>query len=129
MAHVMALQQGWSTEDLTFQGIPRSLVVGHPADCCDVTVNNDIHGLIASVNGSSTSAFMWEWFTTKPFLDRGDVRFVRQQHLLRFYGTFISLMIARRSGRSPRHGHPGSSPRTHRPHVHRQRPSDRSLRI
>jgi len=58
MAHVMALQQGWSKDDLRFQ------------------VNDDIHGLIASVNDASTSAFMWEWFTTKPFLDKGDVRFI-----------------------------------------------------
>ena len=39
-------------------------------------VNNDIKGLIDSVNDGSTSAFMWEWFTTKPWLDSGEVRFV-----------------------------------------------------
>ncbi|KAI6108059.1 hypothetical protein F5141DRAFT_1189085 [Pisolithus sp. B1] len=32
-------------------------------------VNNDIRGLLDSVNDGSTSAFMWEWFTTKPFAD------------------------------------------------------------
>ncbi|EJD06839.1 periplasmic binding protein-like II [Fomitiporia mediterranea MF3/22] len=58
MAQVMALQQGWDPESLDFK------------------VNNDIHGLIASVNDGSTSAFMWEWFTTKPFRDSGAVRFV-----------------------------------------------------
>lgn len=58
MAYVMALQQGWSTEGLKFQ------------------VNNDIHGLINSVNDGSTSAFMWEWFTTKPFIDAGEARFI-----------------------------------------------------
>jgi len=58
MAYVMALQQGWSTEDLKFQ------------------VNNDIRGLIDSVNDGSTSAFMWEWFTTKPYADTGEVRFI-----------------------------------------------------
>lgn len=41
-----------------------------------MTVNNDIRGLIDSVNDGSTSAFMWEWFTTKPFADAGEVRFV-----------------------------------------------------
>ena len=41
-----------------------------------LTVNNDIRGLINSVNDGSTSAFMWEWFTTKPFADAGEVRFV-----------------------------------------------------
>jgi len=58
MAYVMALQQGWPTENLKFQ------------------VNNDIRGLIDSVNNGSTSAFMWEWFTTKPFVDGGEVRFI-----------------------------------------------------
>ncbi|RDB25954.1 hypothetical protein Hypma_006642 [Hypsizygus marmoreus] len=58
MAYVMALQQGWPTDDLKFQ------------------VNNDIRGLINSVNDGSTSAFMWEWFTTKPFVDAGEVRFI-----------------------------------------------------
>ncbi|KAK7690681.1 hypothetical protein QCA50_005780 [Cerrena zonata] len=58
MAYVMGLQQGWPTEDLKFQ------------------VNNDIRGLINSVNDGSTSAFMWEWFTTKPFVDAGEVRFI-----------------------------------------------------
>jgi hypothetical protein len=41
-------------------------------------VNNDIHGLIDSVNEGSTSAFMWEWFTTKPWVDTGKARFVSQ---------------------------------------------------
>ncbi|KAF8656217.1 hypothetical protein AX16_002653 [Volvariella volvacea WC 439] len=58
MAYVMALQQGWPTDNLQFQ------------------VNNDIHGLIKSVNEESTSAFMWEWFTTKPYVDQGQVRFI-----------------------------------------------------
>ncbi|KAF8959505.1 hypothetical protein BDZ97DRAFT_1837445 [Flammula alnicola] len=58
MAYVMALQQGWPTEDLKFQ------------------INNDIRGLINSVNDGTTSAFMWEWFTTKPFVDAGEARFI-----------------------------------------------------
>ncbi|KAG6812971.1 hypothetical protein H0H92_015090 [Tricholoma furcatifolium] len=58
MAYVMALQEGWSTENLKFK------------------INNDIRGLIDSVNEGSTSAFMWEWFTTKPFVDSGEVKFV-----------------------------------------------------
>lgn len=44
-----------------------------------LTVNNDIRGLINSVNDGSTSAFMWEWFTTKPFVDAGEARFVSLQ--------------------------------------------------
>ncbi|KAG6908672.1 hypothetical protein DXG01_003686 [Tephrocybe rancida] len=39
-------------------------------------VNNDINGLMDSVNDGSTSAFMWEWFTTKPFVDAGKVKFI-----------------------------------------------------
>lgn len=58
MAFVMALQQGWAPTTLNFQ------------------VNNDINGLVDSVNDGSTSAFMWEWFTTKPWLDSGEVRFI-----------------------------------------------------
>ncbi|KAG9314999.1 hypothetical protein JVU11DRAFT_4108 [Chiua virens] len=58
MAYVMALQQGWPTDGLRFQ------------------INNDIRGLIDSVNDGSTSAFMWEWFTTKPFADKGECRFI-----------------------------------------------------
>ncbi|KAK7463504.1 hypothetical protein VKT23_006852 [Stygiomarasmius scandens] len=58
MAYVMGFQQGWSTEDMKFK------------------VNNDIYGLVDSVKEGSTSAFMWEWFTTKPWLDKGDVRFI-----------------------------------------------------
>jgi hypothetical protein len=58
MAYVMALQQGWPTDTLTFQ------------------VNHDIRGLIDSVNDGSTSAFMWEWFTTKPFADADECRFI-----------------------------------------------------
>jgi len=58
MAYVMALQQGWPTDELNFR------------------VNNDIRGLIDSVNDGSTSAFMWEWFTTKPFVNAGEARFI-----------------------------------------------------
>ncbi|KAJ3995749.1 periplasmic binding protein-like II [Lentinula boryana] len=58
MAYVMGFQQGWSPEGMKFQ------------------VNNDIRGLINSINDGSTSAFMWEWFTTKPWLDSGEVRFI-----------------------------------------------------
>jgi len=58
MAFVMSQQQNW------------------PGDSLDFKVNGDINGLINSVNDGSTSAFMWEWFTTKPWLDSGEVRFI-----------------------------------------------------
>jgi len=64
MASVMALQQGWVN--------PETKLVEEMR----FKVNNDINSLVRSVNDSSTSAFMWEWFTTKPWLDRGEVRFI-----------------------------------------------------
>lgn len=64
MAAVMALQNGWGDSSRPV------------AETLNFKVNNDIHGLVASVNDGSTSAFMWEWFTTKPWKDRGEVRFI-----------------------------------------------------
>jgi len=59
MAYVLACKQGWNPE---------------------FKVKNDINGLITSVNDGSTSAFMWEWFTTKPRSDMpggtGEVHFI-----------------------------------------------------
>ncbi|KAF8526320.1 hypothetical protein BU17DRAFT_74200 [Hysterangium stoloniferum] len=65
MAAVMALQHGWFSDDAT-----------DIAGKLEFRVNHDIHGLIGSVNAGSTSAFMWEWFTTKPWIDRGEARFI-----------------------------------------------------
>ncbi|KAI0264398.1 periplasmic binding protein-like II [Gloeopeniophorella convolvens] len=59
MAYVTALQQAG----------PRTIYNSR-------VLNNDIRGLINSVNDGTTSAFMWEWFTTKPFADAGEVRFI-----------------------------------------------------
>lgn len=38
-----------------------------------------------SVNDGTTSAFMWEWFTTKPYVDSGEVRFIGS-----VYSKFLS---------------------------------------
>ena len=41
------------------------------------SVNDTFENLRKGVNqveGFETSAFMWEWFTTKPFVDSGEVR-------------------------------------------------------
>lgn len=65
MAAVMALQHQWFSSDIT-----------NVANELSFKVNNDIHGLVFSVNNGSTSAFMWEWFTTKPWIDRGEARFI-----------------------------------------------------
>lgn len=91
MANVMALQQGmsisiptvhilltlachligWgdsstdSVEDIKFQSrsffslVPLIILI---VNLLYLTVNNDIHGLVKSVNDGSTSAFMWEWY-------------------------------------------------------------------
>lgn len=80
MAYVMALQQGWPTENLQFQGSCDLILAMRHVYSPIVPVNNDIRGLIDSVNDGSTSAFMWEWFTTKPFADAGEVRFVSGAH-------------------------------------------------
>ncbi|QRV75063.1 hypothetical protein RhiJN_03078 [Ceratobasidium sp. AG-Ba] len=63
MAAVMAMQSDWKTPDGKVE-IP------------EFQVNNDLKGLNASVNDGSTSAFLWEWFTTKPYADSGEVRFI-----------------------------------------------------
>ncbi|KZT52791.1 hypothetical protein CALCODRAFT_475494 [Calocera cornea HHB12733] len=63
MACVMALQQGWVGEDGKITPI-------------EFKVCDDFKGLRDSVNDGSTSCFMWEWFTTKPYRDSGEVRFI-----------------------------------------------------
>lgn len=66
MASVMAQEQDWPKDGIELK----------------FHVKNDIDGLIGSVNDGSTSAFMWEWFTTKPYTKAGghgnvgEVRFI-----------------------------------------------------
>lgn len=55
MGSVMALQQQWGPSDIGF------------------AVKDTFQGLRDSVNDGSTSAFMWETFTTKPYFDTGEV--------------------------------------------------------
>lgn len=78
MAYVMGFQQGWPSESMNFQGVFDSAFFSLclRREMFVHLVNNDIRGLIDSVNDHSTAAFMWEWFTTKPWLDSGEVRFV-----------------------------------------------------
>ena len=84
MAAVMALQHQWFQKDamnissnLDFNGMQDVPHIGlYWTLLILLSVNNNIHGLIRSVNDGSTSAFMWEWFTTKPWIDRGEARFV-----------------------------------------------------
>lgn len=60
MANVMALQKEWKQKP-TFQ------------------INDSFVKLRESVNDGSTSAFMWEWFTTLPYVKSGEVKFIGNQ--------------------------------------------------
>ncbi|PKI84569.1 hypothetical protein MVES1_001794 [Malassezia vespertilionis] len=66
MASVLALEQGWVGPD------------GKVAKQ-EFVVNNDFKTLRDGVNqvpGHETGFFMWEWFTTKPYRDTGEIRFL-----------------------------------------------------
>jgi len=65
MAYVMALNHNWFDTK-----------IDEPAPNLEFRVNNDLQGLLQSVNDGSTSAFLWEWFTTKPYVDSGKARFI-----------------------------------------------------
>ncbi|CAO1638361.1 unnamed protein product [Sympodiomycopsis kandeliae] len=58
MASVMALQNGWTTDE----------------DQISFKVNDSFQNLRDSVNQGTTSAFMWETFTTAPYFHSGEVR-------------------------------------------------------
>ena len=60
MANVMALEQQWKKQP-TFQ------------------INDNFKKLRQSVNDGDTSAFMWEWFTTLPYVKSGEVKFIGNQ--------------------------------------------------
>ncbi|WVO16649.1 hypothetical protein L204_104328 [Cryptococcus depauperatus] len=57
MASVLSLQQGWTEKE-------------QPS----FKVNGQFKPLRDSVNSGET--FLWEWFTTKPYVDSGEVRFI-----------------------------------------------------
>ncbi|CAE6425573.1 unnamed protein product [Rhizoctonia solani] len=63
MASVMAMQKNWVDKD-------------GKVEMPEFQVNNNLQGLNASINDGTTSAFLWEWFTTKPHVDSGEVRFI-----------------------------------------------------
>lgn len=60
MANVMALQKEWKSP-------PKFLI------------NDNFAKLRQSVNDGSTSCFMWEWFTTLPYVKTGEVKFIGNQ--------------------------------------------------
>ncbi|WWC86776.1 uncharacterized protein L201_001655 [Kwoniella dendrophila CBS 6074] len=59
MASVLSLNEGWTEEEQ-----PK------------FKVNGQFKPLRDSVNSGETSVFLWEWFTTKPYVDSGEVRFI-----------------------------------------------------
>ncbi|KAL1407251.1 hypothetical protein Q8F55_006669 [Vanrija albida] len=59
MASVLALREGWGADEQ-----PK------------FKVNGQFKPLRDSVNAGETSVFLWEWFTTKPYVDSGEVRFI-----------------------------------------------------
>ncbi|CAD6897690.1 unnamed protein product [Tilletia controversa] len=67
MASVMAMQQGW----IDAQGRPEHI---------EFKVNDTFANLRDGVNQKTpeqaSGAFMWEWFTTWPFVKTGEVRFI-----------------------------------------------------
>ncbi|PWN50522.1 hypothetical protein IE53DRAFT_362301 [Violaceomyces palustris] len=66
MASVMALQNGWTDAEGKVKDI-------------EFKVNDTFENLRKGVNqvaGLETSCFMWEWFTTKPYVDSKEVRFI-----------------------------------------------------
>lgn len=67
MVKLMAHQERW------IKGEDKD---GEELEAIDFKVCNNIDGLVEAVNDSSCSAFLWEWFTTKPWADRGEVRFI-----------------------------------------------------
>lgn len=85
MASVLSLNQGWSEADQPkFKGALHSLTsskrpfeVELRAECA---VEGQFKPLRESVNSGTTSIFLWEWFTTKPYVDSGEVRFIGHVH-------------------------------------------------
>ncbi|CBQ67830.1 conserved hypothetical protein [Sporisorium reilianum SRZ2] len=72
MASVMALQHGWNTASAGASS------EGSEAEI-EFKVNDTFQNLRDGVNGKEpydTSCFMWEWYTTKPYVDSGEVRFI-----------------------------------------------------
>ncbi|EPQ26077.1 uncharacterized protein PFL1_06285 [Pseudozyma flocculosa PF-1] len=66
MASVMALQHNWTDDEGQVRDI-------------EFLVNDTFANLRAGVNQKppyTSAAFMWEWYTTKPYVDSGEVRFI-----------------------------------------------------
>ncbi|KAG8898222.1 hypothetical protein FRB99_007590 [Tulasnella sp. 403] len=64
MAKLLAKEQEWYEPD------------GERLEEMKFKVCNNLDGLKGAVNDGSCSAFLWEWFTTKPYVDAGEIRFI-----------------------------------------------------
>lgn len=58
MAYVLADQKGWDIDKLKFNSV------------------GDIYGLLWALDHNEASAFLWERFTTKPYVDQGKCRYI-----------------------------------------------------
>lgn len=58
MAYVLADQQGWDISKLRFNSV------------------GDIYGLLWALQNNEASAFLWEKYTTKPFVEAGKCRYL-----------------------------------------------------
>jgi len=65
MVKLLAREEGWVSDPAT-----------RTIEEISYKICNNIDGLVESVNDGSSSAFLWEWFTTKPWADKGEVRFI-----------------------------------------------------
>ncbi|KAG8859338.1 hypothetical protein FRB96_004553 [Tulasnella sp. 330] len=64
MVKLMARQEGWTKEG------------SKDLEEINFKVCDNLDGLKTAVNDGSCSCFLWEWFTTKPYVDAGEVRFI-----------------------------------------------------
>ncbi|GAA99230.1 uncharacterized protein L969DRAFT_23106 [Mixia osmundae IAM 14324] len=65
MANYMAWQQKWFSD-----------AANETVEPIEFVVLNTFEALRNATNDGTISAFLWEWYTTKPYLDSGEVRFI-----------------------------------------------------
>lgn len=58
MAYVLADREGWNIKNLKFKSV------------------GDVYGGLWALQNNEAQAFLWETFTTKPHVDKGDCRFI-----------------------------------------------------
>jgi len=64
-ASYMALSRKWFADEKT-----------ETVEPIDFVVQDTFKALRDGVNSGQTAAFLWEWFTTKPYVDSGECRFI-----------------------------------------------------